>query len=395
MIAVLLWFAVVPSALALGWFAAEILAGVRGLAEPAACAASELVVIVPAHNEEAGIGAMLDDLASALALETVVVVADNCTDRTADIARVKGAMVSERRDLSRRGKGYALAHAREFLASKPPLAVMILDADCRIARGDPRDLAGRALRDGVVVQAENLQVAGPDAPPKVQIGAFAFLVMNILRARGLERLAGGTMLQGTGIVLAWPIFARMPLATEDVVEDVGLTIALARQGVRVRLDSRCRVTSLSAGEAGHLEQRRRWEAGFIRSMGKGIALFITGVGSASRLRAGIGLHMMVPPLALLLLVASAIAASAGGLAHAGWAPWQPFWTIIGTLGAAAAAVLIAYLGMGRDVLPPKSLARIPGYVAWKIPIYAQFLIGRRDGWVRTQRPDNPYDRRDV
>ncbi len=75
----------------------------------------KLAVLVCARNEETVIG----DLLASIANQTypkdqykVFVMADNCTDETANIARYKGAIVYERFNSELPGKGYAL---RELL----------------------------------------------------------------------------------------------------------------------------------------------------------------------------------------------------------------------------------------------------------------------------------------
>src|SRR3954468_13749647 len=66
-------------------------------------------VLVPAHDEEAGIARTLGDLLPQLGPgDRLVVVADNCADGTAAVARGAGAEVLERTDPDHRGKGYAL-----------------------------------------------------------------------------------------------------------------------------------------------------------------------------------------------------------------------------------------------------------------------------------------------
>src|SRR5436309_2851699 len=66
-------------------------------------------VLIPAHDEEAGIGGTIRALLPQLQLgDRVVVIADNCTDRTAEQARSLGAVAAERNDPERRGKGHAL-----------------------------------------------------------------------------------------------------------------------------------------------------------------------------------------------------------------------------------------------------------------------------------------------
>ena len=62
----------------------------------------------------------------------LLLVADNCSDDTAILARAAGADVIERDEPARRGKIFALGFAREALAADPPEIVLIVDADCTI-----------------------------------------------------------------------------------------------------------------------------------------------------------------------------------------------------------------------------------------------------------------------
>ena len=68
-------------------------------------------VLVAARNEEAVLGNLIDSIRAQdypSHLVTIFVAADNCTDRTAQIAREKGAVCYERFDTEHRTKGYAL-----------------------------------------------------------------------------------------------------------------------------------------------------------------------------------------------------------------------------------------------------------------------------------------------
>lgn len=72
---------------------------------------NRLAILVSARNEELVIGNLLESIEDQdydKSLLKVFVVADNCTDRTADIARGYGAVVYERFDKTLIGKGYAL-----------------------------------------------------------------------------------------------------------------------------------------------------------------------------------------------------------------------------------------------------------------------------------------------
>src|SRR5689334_19367486 len=84
------------------------------------------VVLIPAHNEEAGIAATIANVREQLDLrDRILVVADNCTDGTAKAAADAGAEVTERSDPDRRGKGFALDHGLRSLENFPPGVVVV------------------------------------------------------------------------------------------------------------------------------------------------------------------------------------------------------------------------------------------------------------------------------
>jgi cellulose synthase/poly-beta-1,6-N-acetylglucosamine synthase-like glycosyltransferase len=91
-------------------------------------------LVVAAHNEEAVIGPLVENLLNLnypKELYDVFVVADNCTDKTALIAKNAGAIVHQRFNNEKRGKGYALEWMfnRLFKLERQYDAVIIFDAD--------------------------------------------------------------------------------------------------------------------------------------------------------------------------------------------------------------------------------------------------------------------------
>jgi len=80
-----------------------------------------LAVLIPSHNEEAIVSGIIGDVKSqAKENDRIIVIADNCDDGTADVAREHGVEAFERTDLSDRGKAYALRFALEKLEADPP-----------------------------------------------------------------------------------------------------------------------------------------------------------------------------------------------------------------------------------------------------------------------------------
>jgi len=381
------WLCALPPSLALLYFSTEVLLGLRAL--PTRLVAEDdvdLAVIIPAHNEALLISGTVQALRQQVGPATrIVVVADNCSDATAEIARAAGATVIERNDPSQRGKGFALACARDFLVSAPPQVVFILDADCAVSSGSVEAMAGHAAAIGEPVQSVNLLTAPPGASPMVLVSNFAMIIKNLVRARGLYRLGGGITLFGTGMAFPWRIFAQAELATSEPVEDLRLALVLAQQGTRVHLWEDLHVTSAAAGIDDSLDQRRRWEHGFLSNAARhGWPSLIGGLRRRSRHLVALGAHLLVPPLALLFLVAAAafvpLAALAIWTGEAG-----PAAMLGGTLALAVAVTALAWYRAGRTTLSLLTLARAPLYVLWKIPLYFGFFSSRQTEWNRTRR----------
>ncbi len=387
MLTALAWLCALLPSLALLYFSAEVLFGLRRLPAPSASNAKlDLAVVIPAHNEALLIAGTVDALRQQVQSTTrIIVVADNCTDATADLARAAGATVIERNDATQRGKGFALAYARDFLASSPPDAVFVLDADCTVSTGSVEAMAGYAAALGEPVQSINLLTAPAGASPMVLVSNFAMIIKNLVRARGLYRFGGGITLFGTGMAFPWRIFAQAELATSEAVEDLRLALELAQQGIKVHLWEDLRIASAAAGVDDSLDQRRRWEHGFLANASRyGLPSMTAGLARGSRHRAFLGTHLLVPPLALLFLVAGVALLPAilvaVFLGHAG-----PAMLLGGTLALAVSVTAIAWYREGRATISLLALARAPLYVLWKIPVYLGFFSSRQTEWNRTRR----------
>jgi glycosyltransferase involved in cell wall biosynthesis len=132
-----------------------------------------------------------------------VVVADNCSDDTAAIASAEGAEVIVRVDPTLRGKSYAVNFAIRHLERNRPDIVIVVDADCSIARGSIDQLARLCARTGRPVQALCLMRAPVNSRVTTRIGEFAWAVKNQVRPVGLHRLGLPCQLMGAGMALPW------------------------------------------------------------------------------------------------------------------------------------------------------------------------------------------------
>lgn len=346
-----------------------------------------LAVLVPAHDEEGGIAATVTTLRSELAPgDRLLVVADNCTDRTAERARAAGAEVVERSDTARRGKGHALSFGATVLAQDPPDAVIVMDADCRVERGTLRQLAAVSLESDRPVQAVYLMHA-PARGGTQGLSAFAFLVRNLVRPTGLARLGMPCQLTGTGMAFPWHVFRDAPATEGHLVEDLMLGHELALEGKPPLLCGDVQVGSeLPTGEAASLKQRRRWEHGQLAILlGTAPRLLAQGLAKANAGLVALALDAAVPPLALLVTLQGAATAGCFVLAVTGGG-LVPL--ALATTGSAllTLGVTAAWLSHGRGVLPLADLTKIPGYVLWKLPLYGSFVRrGPHREWERTER----------
>jgi cellulose synthase/poly-beta-1,6-N-acetylglucosamine synthase-like glycosyltransferase len=354
-----------------------------------------VAVLVPAHNEAAGIAATVAGVRAQLQdSDRVLVVADNCSDATAAAARAAGAEVSERFDTERRGKGYALAHGVAALAARPPAVVVILDADCHLGEHCIERLARASAAQQRPVQALDLMLAphvdGQRAGLMQRVSEFAWRIKNHARARGTAVLRMPCPLMGTGMAFPWALIADAPLASGSIVEDMRLGAELTLRGhAPVFLEHALVTSEFPDGAAASDTQRKRWEHGHLGVI----------VGLAPRLLAQAlttgrlsllvhALDLSVPPLALLTLTVLGWAAVSTVLgAVLGATAWVSLAVALAL--ALLASVLMAWWVFGRDLLAAHELASVPWYIARKLPMYLAFLFKRETTWVRTQRRDKP------
>lgn len=345
------------------------------------------VVLIPAHDEAAVIGETLADLLPALPpFARAIVIADNCSDETAALARCAGAEVIERRDLRRRGKGYALEFALARLENDPPDVVVVFDADCRGDADLVATIARRAHQSGRPVQALDLVESDGPAAGVHAVSTLGFRFKNLVRPAGLARFGLPCHLMGTGMAIPWRRLREVRLCGGSLAEDMQLGLDLAIAGAPPLFCPEVGVTSPAPREReAFLSQRTRWEQGHLATLfTQAPRLLRAGVRQKRLDLVGLALDLAVPPLSLLVLIWSGLfaAALAAGFLRGTWWPGA----IVAAVGAALiAAVAAGWMAHCRRHVPFRVLAAAPFYVLRKLPIYVSFLFSRQKSWVRTQR----------
>jgi len=347
-------------------------------------------IIVPAHNEEAGIARTVTNLSAMdypAALRRILVVADNCSDSTADRAREAGATVLVRHDTEKRGKGFALAHAFEHSVKDGFAdAVVVVDADTEVSPHLLHSFGLRLEAGAHAVQA-HYGVLNPHASWRTRLMTIALALFHKVRSLGRERLGVSCGLRGNGMCFSHRVIQEVPHDAFSIVEDLEYGIRLGRKGYRVHYAWEAEVLGeMVSSEKAARSQRRRWEGGrWAMTKQFGVPL----LGEALRKRDGVlldlAMDLLVPPLSYVVLGAVAVAMAAGALSV-----WQGHVA----LSTSAAAFCVGSLGLyvlrgwwvsGMGARGLLDLMRAPFYVFWKVWLMVAGPRDKKGEWVRTTR----------
>ncbi len=359
---------------------------------PAPTAPPPFAVLVPAHDERNGIMATLQSIQAQLRpADRLVVVADNCSDDTAAIARQAGVTVTERFEPSRRGKGFALEHGVRFIEAlgRYPVTIVV-DADCLLGDGALVMLAGRSHAEQRPIQATYLMTAPPSADLHTRFAVLAFRLKNQARLIGGDRLGVPSLLTGSGMAFPTQLLAKVELGSDEIVEDLALGIALTRAGAAPRFCADALVTSRFPEARMDRElQRHRWERGYLSMIGRAVApLLIAGLRTRSSGMMMLAADIAIPPLSILagsvtlVLVVSSLAALFG-------LSLVPLYGAIMLTMLLAGALGVGWSRFGRDVISMAELVRMPFLIAAKLSLYPRMLSSRKPAWVRTARSFGP------
>ena len=176
---------------------------------------ADFAIFVPAHNEIAVLGYLLESLAALDYPEdryTIYVVADNCNDPTAELARnCAGVHVYERFDQQKRGKGFALNWLLQQLAKDQLVhdAYIILDADFVVDSTFLQVMNQELAQGARALQAQNTVLNVTDSP-STALRWLALALMNYVRPLGRNGLGCSSTLTGNGMCLSRSLLIIIP-----------------------------------------------------------------------------------------------------------------------------------------------------------------------------------------
>lgn len=344
-------------------------------------------VVVPAHDEELHIERTILSLRRLdypVSRFRIVVIADNCSDGTAQKAKDLGVQVMERNSPDQRGKGFALAFAIPQLLEDEFDAIVVVDADTIVA-SNLLDAFDRRLSAGQHVLQAVYGVANPDASPLTYLQYLGNFMENYLFHLPKSRLGLPVILRGNGMCFSADVLRTNPWTAHSVVEDTeyGLVLLLAGIPVQFVFETSVYAEFPSSIEQLHT-QRIRWASGNGSLLKKyAIPLLWQGITQKNKVFADAGWSLLVSskPLVMLAVVLPATMAL----------------VVDGTSGVlflwmcAVACCQIAYVGLGVifagiSSARLRNLAHLPYLVAHMTRYAVMGLFGyRKDLWTRTKR----------
>ena len=232
---------------------------------------NRFMAIIPAHNEEAVVANLVESLQNQTypkELYDIYVIADNCTDKTAEVARKAGAIVYERFDDTKKTKGYAL---QWFLAQKieedaPYDAFCVFDAD-NIADKNFLKAMNKKLCQGENVVQGYRDIKNP-ADNWITAGyALFYWTMNRFYHLARYNIGLSPLLNGTGFMVRFDIIKPNGWNTKTLTEDIEFSLKNIIEGRKLGWATDAIVfdeqpTSFKQSWT----QRTRWTVGHIQCM---------------------------------------------------------------------------------------------------------------------------------
>lgn len=353
-------------------------------------------ILVPAHNEELVIEKTITSLKNIdypRDLYDIVVIADNCSDKTAALSKESGVMVYERVDRVHVGKGYALRWCLDQIMRSQLShdAFVVIDADTVVSSNFLSVMEAYLDEGAECIQCSDLVVPQPGtwSPEMTRV---AFILHNYVRPLGKLSIGCSAGLNGNGMCFSRRMVETMPWNTYSRVEDLERYLSLALDGVKVQFAPEAVVHAIMPSTPKNAEsQRRRWEIGRFPIIAKYAGPMITAAlrkRSLMILEAFIDLitpaflNLVEVSLAMFVVNLIALAFGVSWLADLSLA-----WVIILLL-----EVFHVFGGLKAANADPgayKALINTPRYALWKLKLYVKTILrGDDKAWVRTAREDS-------
>ena len=229
----------------------------------------KFMAIVPAHNEEAVVGNLIESLKNQnynKELYDIYVIADNCTDRTAQVARDAGAIVYERFDPEKKTKGFALDWfiKQKIQENADYDALCVFDADNIVDKNFIKNMNKKLCQGEDVVQGYR-DIKNP-TDSWITAG-YALFYWTMHRFYHLARYNVGLspLLNGTGFMVKFDVLKPDGWQTKTLTEDIEFSLQRIIKGKKLGWATDAIVyDEQPVGFKQSWSQRSRWTVGHMQ-----------------------------------------------------------------------------------------------------------------------------------
>ncbi|KQY83876.1 hypothetical protein ASD24_08710 [Paenibacillus sp. Root52] len=199
-------------------------------------AKSRFLLLVPAHNEEVVIGDLLDNLKMIdypAELFDICLIADNCSDRTADIGREKEVIVLEHYYMpgEPKGKPYAMKYALDMIDLDDYEGICVFDADNLVTPNYLKEMNNHLIAGHRIIQCY-LDTKNPKDNFITMSYATSYYMMNRSWQLAKSRLGLGNAIGGTGFCVERQLFNEIGWTARSLTEDLEFTMQALLKGVK-------------------------------------------------------------------------------------------------------------------------------------------------------------------
>ena len=229
----------------------------------------KFMAIIPAHNEEDVVVNLIESLKHQnypKELLDIYVIADNCTDRTAELAKEAGAIVYERFDPEKKTKGYAM---QWFLAQKIEEnanydAFCVFDADNIVDKEFINNMNKKLCQGEEVVQGYR-DIKNPTDNWITAGYAIFYWTMNRFYHLARYNLGLSPLINGTGFMVKFDVIKPEGWNTKTLTEDIEFSLKNIIKGKKLGWAVDAKVyDEQPLGFVQSWKQRTRWTVGHIQ-----------------------------------------------------------------------------------------------------------------------------------
>ncbi len=370
------------------------ISGIRSASRPETYRRSPstcFLIMVPAHNEASVIGATVKRL-QALDYPTdqfsIHIIADHCTDDTAEVARQAGAIVYERNEGPRTGKGAALFWLfKKILENHPCNAVVLFDADTRVDPAFLRVMDWRISQGDQVIQGQHI-IGNADQGWFPALTWAMFMIDNRFQNLGRTNLGWSAKNMGDSICFSVDVLRQVGWG-EGLAEDYHLRLKLLLKGIRIAYEP----AAIGYGEAPinwviARAQRARWLRGTSDASQPFVKrLLIEGMKKRNLAMLDGALQASLPSYSTLSLVSMIVLVVHVPITYlikpiSLWPNISAWAAVVGTL------VIYPLVGLALEHAPIKAYFIIlsgPYFILWRSWLaFISRFGGKQVTWIRTE-----------